>query len=67
MPSFLFFLLVASSLQAAPLDYERDIMPIFEAKCFDCHSAAKKVKGGFRLDDPKWFGVNSKVPPKFCV
>ena len=38
------------------LDYERDIMPIFEKKCFDCHSAeADKVKGGLRLDDPDHF------------
>jgi len=38
------------------LDYERDIMPIFEKKCFDCHSAeADKIKGGLRLDDPQHF------------
>ncbi len=41
---------------AHALDYERDIMPIFEKKCFDCHSAdAEKVKGGLRLDDPEHF------------
>ena len=41
---------------SAALDYERDIMPIFEGKCYDCHSAsAEKVKGGLRLDDPRHF------------
>lgn len=41
---------------AQALDYERDIMPIFKKKCFDCHSAeADKVKGGLRLDDPQHF------------
>ncbi len=38
------------------LDYEKDVMPIFEAKCYKCHSAeAEKVKGGLRLDDPEHF------------
>jgi|APTNR8051073442_1049403.scaffolds.fasta_scaffold50225_2 hypothetical protein len=36
------------------LDYERDIMPIFEKKCADCHSRASgESKGGLILDDPK--------------
>jgi hypothetical protein len=42
------------SLSAAPLDYKRDIMPIFEAKCFDCHGDGES-KGGLKLDDPKAF------------
>ena len=42
-------------LAAAPLEYERDIMPIFEKKCYDCHSAEENVKGGLRLDDPEHF------------
>ena len=38
------------------LDYKRDILPIFEKKCFDCHSAkAEKLKGGLRLDDEEQF------------
>ena len=33
-------------------------MPIFEAKCYDCHSAeADKIKGGLRLDDEKHFAA----------
>lgn len=42
--------------QSFALDYERDILPIFEKKCFDCHSAeAKKLKGGLKLDDEEHF------------
>ncbi len=42
-------------------------MPIFEEKCFSCHSEAEKVKGGLRLDDPKHlhsrFSKNELVIP----
>jgi mono/diheme cytochrome c family protein len=39
---------------AAARDYERDIMPIFEKKCADCHSRASgESKGGLILDDPQ--------------
>jgi cytochrome c5 len=49
-------LLLLAALPAAALDYERDVMPIFAGKCYDCHSAeASKVKGGLRLDDPAHF------------
>ena len=52
---------------ASALDYKRDIMPIFEEKCFSCHSEAEKVKGGLRLDDPKHlhgrFAKNNVVIP----
>jgi mono/diheme cytochrome c family protein len=41
-------------LAAAALDYERDIMPLFEKKCADCHSRASgESKGGLILDDPQ--------------
>ena len=50
---YLFFALL---LPASALDYKKDVMPIFKAKCYDCHSAdAKKVKGGLRLDDEEHF------------
>lgn len=50
--SFLIFLLMPWSVSA--LDYERDIMPIFEKKCADCHSRASgESKGGLILDDPQ--------------
>ena len=49
----------ASLLPAAvlyALEYERDVQPIFEKKCYDCHSAeADKVKGGLRLDYAEHF------------
>ena len=35
----------------AGLDFfEKKVRPLLEARCFECHSAAKKVKGGLRLD-----------------
>lgn len=38
------------------LDYARDVMPIFEKKCFKCHSVREgKPKGGLRLDDLEHF------------
>ena len=59
-------LLFAAPVEA--LDYERDIMPIFEKKCADCHSRASgESKGGLILDDPKHLlgrlGKNSLVVP----
>jgi mono/diheme cytochrome c family protein len=65
-----FFALAVAALPSPglALDYERDIMPIFETKCFDCHSAeAETMKGGLKLDDPKHllgrFDKNSVVVP----
>ena len=34
---------------AATADYERDIKPIFQQRCYECHSRLKQ-KGGLRLD-----------------
>lgn len=54
MKPFFFLALMATS--ALALDYKRDILPIFEKKCFDCHSAeAKELKGGLKLDDEAHF------------
>src|SRR5947209_19795853 len=33
----------------APIDFVRDIQPIFAQNCYKCHDAAKH-KGGMRLD-----------------
>ena len=60
--------LYLASTHAIGLDYERDIMPIFEKKCFECHSdQAGKTKGGLKLDDPEHFHArfekNSVVIP----
>jgi mono/diheme cytochrome c family protein len=34
---------------AIPIDFVRDVRPIFEAHCYDCHSGDKR-KSGLRLD-----------------
>src|SRR5438045_4137839 len=33
-----------------PVDFTKDIQPIFEATCWSCHGE-KKQESGFRLDD----------------
>ena len=54
MKPFLILALLASP--SFGLDYKRDVMPIFEEKCSDCHSEkASKIKGGLRLDDEDHF------------
>ena len=55
-------------LASHALEYERDVQPIFEKKCYDCHSSeADKVKGGLRLDDAehllKRFAKNDVIVP----
>ncbi len=50
------------------LDYEKDIMPIFQKKCADCHSRESgQSKGGLILDDPEHLlgrlGKNNLVIP----
>ena len=48
------FLAFASSFSLAEdrVDFEKQILPIFEQKCFECHSGGgkKKPKAGLRLD-----------------
>src|SRR5690606_31590681 len=34
---------------ASPVDFGRDIRPVFEAACFQCHGP-EKAEGGLRLD-----------------
>jgi mono/diheme cytochrome c family protein len=41
--------LCCSPAVAAPVDFLREVRPIFEAKCFKCHGPEKQ-KSGFRLD-----------------
>ena len=33
--------------------YEKKIRPLLAERCYECHSEAKKVKGGLRLDTPE--------------
>jgi hypothetical protein len=66
MKVFLAILCLVTCAQA--LDYKRDVMPIFKAKCYDCHSEeGDKIKGGLRLDDEehflKRFSKNEVVVP----
>ncbi len=51
---FMGFLVFASSSSFAEerVDFEKQILPIFEQKCFECHSGGgkKRPKAGLRLD-----------------
>ncbi len=55
--------------QAVALDYKKDILPIFDRKCFKCHSDREGVsKGSLILDDLEEFekysvGPNHPVVP----
>ena len=42
-------LTAAAQLRAAPVDFVRDVRPIFEKHCAECHGAEKQ-KSGYRLD-----------------
>ncbi|MDQ8180610.1 c-type cytochrome domain-containing protein [Pelagicoccus sp. SDUM812005] len=47
----------------APVDFQTEVFPIFEARCFKCHSDEKQ-KGDLRLDSPAWIlrgSENGKV------
>src|SRR5687767_16038157 len=41
--------LCAPALAGAPPDFDKDIKPILERHCFECHGPEKQ-KGGLRLD-----------------
>lgn len=43
------FLLLATGSHAEPIDFVRDVRPIFEMHCYDCHSGDQR-KSGLRLD-----------------
>lgn len=43
------FLVVGGSLSADTISFVRDVRPILETKCYDCHGADKQ-KSGLRLD-----------------
>ncbi|RBP42554.1 F5/8 type C domain-containing protein [Roseimicrobium gellanilyticum] len=47
IPSLL--VLLSTSLPATPVEFVRDVRPIFEKHCYECHGADKQ-KSGFRLD-----------------
>src|SRR4051812_44512145 len=43
------WLVAASGALAAPVDFAREVRPIFEQHCYECHGD-KKQKSGLRLD-----------------
>ncbi len=45
------FALAAAPASVRGLDYIQDILPIFKANCWNCHSNEKEAKGGLALDD----------------
>ncbi|MFT5470107.1 MAG: mono/diheme cytochrome c family protein [Verrucomicrobiales bacterium] len=44
---------VATAQDAPAVDFNKDIAPIFEFKCVECHNA-NKVKGELRMDTHEW-------------
>ena len=49
LTSFPIYLLFAMAAAAAPVDFVREVRPIFETHCYECHGEVKH-KGGLRLD-----------------
>jgi mono/diheme cytochrome c family protein len=41
-----FSVLLAAAAQAAPVDFIKDVRPIFEEHCYSCHGAEKRLFGG---------------------
>lgn len=42
-------LILLNTLEAAPVDFVKEVRPIFESHCYDCHGEDKQ-KSGLRLD-----------------
>ncbi len=51
---------VVSQTAAAAVDFARDVFPILQRSCFECHDA-KKQKGKLRLDNPEGAFANEDV------
>src|SRR4051812_7052274 len=50
--SAILLLLTCAPAFSAPIDFDRDIRPIFSEHCYECHGT-DKAKAGLRLNDPK--------------
>jgi len=60
MPFLAVLLWALPASEVAP-DFFRDIQPIFQKRCAECHTA--KARGGLRLDQPKnLFGGSESGP-----
>lgn len=58
--------LVVASATASAVDYASQIVPIFRAKCYECHHTSKKVKGDVDLADakmPESIGAGKHIVP----
>ncbi len=54
----------AAATAAQAVDFQRDVLPIFEANCFKCHGE-EKTRGDLRLDSPAAF-VREGMPAVFA-
>lgn len=53
-------------LHAAEIDYKKDIQPIFNQRCVECHSEKmKKPKGGYVFDNPA--RIKTEIGPSFLI
>jgi len=51
--------LLSAAVPAAAVDFKKDIQPILEEHCYECHSELKgKRKGGFVFDDLETFKLD---------
>lgn len=60
-----------STAESTAISFRKDVLPILEARCVECHGP-NKVKGGLRMDtadalfsgDPQWWTVQPGEPDK---
>jgi mono/diheme cytochrome c family protein len=54
------------STSVAEIDYKKDVKPIFEKRCVECHSTKmKKPKGGYKFDDDA--SIKNEIGPSFLI
>ena len=59
LPSLTFAALTASTAMVGAVDFKKDIQPILEKNCYECHSKKSgKEKGGFVFDDLEVFKLD---------